>query len=223
MEKLVDERDVSVVRRKSRKGNLLMYMLMILLALVISVTVFLFTRNTQGDTQHDTIVAVWTMKLRPHGAIEPFSFCLDNSIVGFGWSLQGNPESIREFRSMRVEEGAYPGDTMLNDTLDSFENMTSHGSSYTHLVWAVSPDGIYYIFEITGGYRYSRDEAHDRAGMVNFAEGVFYKVGSDDLVPQIIIDEFGESGVIRFVSDTHALLCKRYDEPDFQIEMKRGG
>jgi len=27
----------------------------------------------------------------------------------------------------------------------------------------------------------------------------------------------------RFVSKTHALLCKRYDEPDFQIEMKRGG
>jgi hypothetical protein len=209
MEKLIDEREIPVVRRKSRKSRLFPYMLMILLALFIGVTVFLFTRSARNDDQYDTVIAVWTMKLRPHGAIEPFNFCRDNSIVGFGWSLQGNPATIREFRAMRLEEGAYPGDTMLGDTLDSFENMTSPGSSYTHLVWTVSPDGIYYICEITGGYRYSRSEAHDRAGMVNFAECIFYRVGSEDLVPHFIIDELGESGVIRFVSDSQAIEVTR--------------
>ena len=27
----------------------------------------------------------------------------------------------------------------------------------------------------------------------------------------------------RYVSDTHAILCRRYDDPEFRIEMKRGG
>jgi len=205
MEKLVGERDVPIIRKKSHKRIFFPVLLLIMLALLISVAVLFFTHGIQSDDQYDVLVAAWTMKLRPHGAIEPFNFCYDNSIVGFGWSLQGNPTTIREFRTMRLEEGAYPGDTMLNDTLDSFENMTSPGSRYTHLVWTVCPDGVYYICEITGGHRYSRDEAHDRAGMVNFAECIFYGIGSDDLVPQFIINSLGESGIIRFVSDTQAI------------------
>jgi len=37
------------------------------------------------------------------------------------------------------------------------------------------------------------------------------------------VESCKEPCTTRFVSDTHALLCKRYDDPEFHIEMKRGG
>ena len=37
------------------------------------------------------------------------------------------------------------------------------------------------------------------------------------------IEECRQPCSIRFVGDTHSLLCKRYDDPGFQIEIKRGG
>jgi len=37
------------------------------------------------------------------------------------------------------------------------------------------------------------------------------------------VESCKEPCTTRFVSDTHSLLCKRYDDPEFHIEMKRGG
>jgi len=37
------------------------------------------------------------------------------------------------------------------------------------------------------------------------------------------IEACKEPVTTRFISDTHSLLCSRYDDPDFHIEMKRGG
>ena len=36
------------------------------------------------------------------------------------------------------------------------------------------------------------------------------------------VEECKEPCTTRFVGETHSILCKRYDEPDFRIEIKRG-
>ena len=141
-------------------------------------------------------VTVWTMKLRPNGGVDSFAFCLEQGIVGFGWGLEGSPATMAEYRGMRAREGAYPGDKSLDRTLDSFENMTT--SERTHLVWTRDSRGEYYICEITGAYQYSRDEAHEQAGIVNFAPCKFYSVGRD-LVPEAVMKSMEASGVIQFV------------------------
>lgn len=145
---------------------------------------------------------VWTMQLRPNGGVDSFAFCREQGVVGFGWGLEGTPTTMTEYRSMRTREGAYPGDKSLDRTLDSFENMTS--SERTHLVWTRDSNGDYYICEITGDYQYSRDEAHEQAGIVNFASCHFYSVGRD-LVPQAVTDVLKASGVIQFVRDAGAI------------------
>ena len=210
MEKLIEERNAPTVAEKPAKAKFVLIIAICVFAAAAIIAISPLTRNnskaSQNDITNDEItVAAWIMKLRPHGATGSFRFCLENSVVGFGWGLEGAPSTIKEYRTMRAQEGAYPGDTTLNDTLDSFENMTTPGSSYTHLVWTTGPDGEYYICEITGGYQYSREEGHDEAGIVNFAKCRFYKVGSDDLVPQYIIDEMEGSGVIRFVHNMKAI------------------
>ena len=205
MEKLIEEKPVTIIRDVPKKRRAALYIIVLCVLAAAIVVTWLSWPASRTSVDDDVIVAAWIMKLRPHGASDTFNFCLSNSIVGFGWGLEGTPTTIKEYRTMRVQEGAYPGDTMLNDTLDSFENMTSPGSSYTHLVWTIDPEGNYYICEITGGYQYKRDEAHDTAGVPNYVECRFYKVGSEDLVPQYIINEFESSGVIRFVHDARAI------------------
>ena len=205
MEKLIEERPVEISREHPKKTRSLLYLAILCVLAAATSVMLLFWPVSRTNGDDEITVAAWIMKLRPHGASDTFNFCLTNSVVGFGWGLQGNPTTIKEYSTMRAQEGAYPGDTMLGDTLDSFENMTAPGSSYTHLVWTIDPDGNYYICEITGSYQYKRDEAHDKAGIPNYAECKFYKVGSEDLVPQYIIEELEASGVIRFVHDAKAI------------------
>lgn len=151
-------------------------------------------------------VSLWVMKLRPNGGTDSFAFCQEQEIVGFGWGLKGTPATIPEYRQMREAEGAYPGDKLLDQTLDYFESMTSKG--YINLVWTQDKVGNYYLCEITGDYQYSRDERHEQAGIVNFTPCKFYSVGRD-LVPQAVTEAMSTSGVIDFVRDGVAVETTR--------------
>lgn len=91
----------------------------------------------------------------------------------------------------------------MNPTLDYFENMTVTG--YVNLVWGRDSDGYYYICEITDSYQYSRYGAHETTGIVNFAACTFYRVGFEDLVPETVIEELNQSGLIRYVHDVTAI------------------
>jgi len=150
--------------------------------------------NNPGNTSDEgEKVVAWTMKLRPNGGIDTFAFCKERGIIGFGWGLQGQPASVLDFRTLRQQEEAYPGDDYLNAMLDDFENMTS--GDYVNLAWTTDPDGNFYICEITGPYQYSKEETHDMAGIVNFAACTFYRIGSADLVPQEVFEGFDANGV----------------------------
>lgn len=199
MKKLKPEQEVPISKtyHSGRRRWVVLLCVVFLTAGVISAW---YIHSTAGESQKS--VTVWTMQLRPNGGVDSFAFCQEQSIVGFGWGLDGNPDAITEYRSMRTQERAYPGDTLLNTTLDYFENMTT--TDYVNLVWVRDSDGYYYICEITGSYQYSRDDAHETAGIVNFAPCTFYRVGFEDLVPQLVLDELREDGVIRFVGDAEA-------------------
>ena len=91
----------------------------------------------------------------------------------------------------------------MNTTLDYFENMTVTG--YVNLVWGRDSDGYYYICEITDSYQYSRYGAHETTGIVNFAACTFSRVGFENLVPETVIEELNQSGLIRYVHDVMQL------------------
>lgn len=190
--------EVAVPKPKGKLRHLVLALCVA--ALIIGGTVLYFL-SAPADTPPKS-VTVWTMKLRPNGGVDSFAFCREQGIVGFGWGLKGTPTTMTEYRSMRTHEGAYPGDKGLDQTLDCFENMTS--SERTHLVWTRDSDGDYYVCEITGSYQYNRDDAHEQAGIVNFASCNFYSVGRD-LVPQAVMDALDASGVIQFVRDGESI------------------
>lgn len=200
MKKLEAEQEVPISKtyHNGRRKWVLLLCVVILAAGIVSAW---YIHSAVGEAQKN--VTAWTMKLRPNGGVDSFAFCREQGIVGFGWGLDGNPETITEYRSIRTQEGAYPGDTLLNTTLDYFENMTT--ADYVNLVWVCDSDGYYYICEITGPYQYSRDDTHERAGIVNFAACTFYRVGFEDLVPESVIAELNQSGVIRYVHDGSAI------------------
>lgn len=201
MHQLETGQEVSVIplNHAGRKRTGLILLCIAALAVVTAAVLFFAVGHLHGEKA----VVVWTMQLRPNGGVDSFAFCMEQEIVGFGWGLDGTPETISEYRALRTQEGAYPGDTLLNTTLDSFENMTA--ADYVNLVWVRDADGYYYICEITGPYQYNRDEGHERAGIVNFAACTFYRVGFVDLVPQPVLDRLEGDGVIQCVLDVGAI------------------
>ena len=211
MEKLVEETPIqNVPVRKSGKSVLLTWLFVLVTATVILLIVFIFnTRQDNPADNSDTIVSAWTMKMRPHGGIDTFNFARENSIVGFGWSLNGNPASIADYRTLRKQENSYEGDTLLNNTLDDFENITKVDSIYTHLIWVVDPYGHYYICEIVGPYQYSRSLEHDEAGLVNFAECIFYRIGTADLVPSAVIETLSEGDLVIHLLDKETTMITK--------------
>jgi len=199
MEKLVDETPIENAPVRKSGKNMLFVWLFVVAAAAFSSLISFFVYNSKNDVpanDPDIIVSAWTMKLRPHGGIDTFNFAREHGIVGFGWSLNGNPSTIAEFRALRSQENAYEGDTLLSNTLDDFENITKADSIYTHLIWVVDPYGYYYICEITGIYEYSRSPEHDAAGIVNFAECIFYRIGTTDLVPSAVIKSLSEGELV---------------------------
>lgn len=201
MHQLEPGQEVSSVPIQNAGGKLIGLFLLCAAALVAVIAAVLFFAI--GHLYEEKAVVVWTMQLRPNGGVDSFAFCMEEDIVGFGWGLKGTPETISEYRTMRTQEEVYPGDTLLNATLDSFENMTA--ADYVNLVWVRDADGYYYICEITGPYQYSRDDSHERAGIVNFAACTFYRVGFVDLVPQAVLDKMEAGGVIQCVLDVEAI------------------
>ncbi|MCL2628315.1 MAG: zinc ribbon domain-containing protein [Oscillospiraceae bacterium] len=199
MGKLVEEVPLQNTPVRKSKRNVLLAGLFVVavaaVALLVIFSVFIKEQSYPVD-KSDTIISAWTMKMRPHGGIDTFNFARENGIVGFGWSLNGNPATVAEYRALRKQEGAYEGDTLLSNTLDDFENITNVDSIYTHLIWVVDPYGYYYICEVVGGYEYSRSAEHDAAGLVNFAECIFYRVGTADLVPTAVIETLSEGELV---------------------------
>lgn len=201
MQKLEPGQKVPVTPIETVKGKRTGLFLLCAASLAAVMAAVLFF--TVGHLHGEKAAVVWTMQLRPNGGVDSFAFCMEQDIVGFGWGLEGNPETVSEYRALRTQEGAYPGDTLLNTTLDSFENMTA--ADYVNLVWVRDSDGYYYICEITGPYQYNRDEDHERAGIVNFAACTFYRVGFVELVPQPVLDKLESGGVIQCVQDVEAI------------------
>jgi len=203
MEKLIAETPIqNTPIRKSRKKALLIGLLVFAVATIALLLFYVFDIfQNSSSVESDTIVSAWTMKMRPHGGIDTFSFAREKGIVGFGWSLNGNPSTIAEYRALRMQENAYEGDTLLSNTLDDFENITKVDSIYTHLIWVVDPYGYYYICEITGPYQYSRSTEHDEAGLVNFAECIFYRIGTADLVPSAVIETLSDGELVIHLLD----------------------
>ena len=172
MEKLTVEKQIpkSAVRRHRRHGAGLYGLCAAGLLAVLLAGLLIYRYYTTPAAPES--VSVWTMQLRPNGGVDSFAFCRENGIVGFGWGLAGTPETVTDYRRLRVREGAYPGDKELDHTLDCFENMVS--KDFVNLVWTRDSAGEYYLCEITGGYQYCRDEAHERAGIVNFTACSFH-------------------------------------------------
>ncbi|MCL2819707.1 MAG: zinc ribbon domain-containing protein [Oscillospiraceae bacterium] len=206
MEKLVEEKPIQNTDiRKSRKNLLFAGLFVAAAAFIVLLIFFIYDTNQNSQADESTIiVSAWTMKMRPHGGIDTFNFARENSIVGFGWSLNGKPTTIAEYREIRKQENAYEGDTLLSNTLDDFENITNVDSIYTHLVWVVDPYGYYYICEITGPYEYSRSPEHDEAGLVNFAKCIFYRIGTADLVPSSVIETLSDGELVIHIQGREA-------------------
>lgn len=204
MEKLTEEENYINSDNRRSKSKLVYKIICLILAVAFvssGITFAVMNNNLKMGTNTEKPVTTWAMKLRPNGGFDSFTYCKEKNIIGFGWGIEGEPKTILEYKKLRQEQGLYPDDTLLNTTLDNFENALS--TSYTHLVWTVDTEGNYYICEVVpGSYQYSNEEWTYTSGVHNFANCTFYKIGTADLVPQTIIDSLSGKGVINSVNDT---------------------
>lgn len=146
-------------------------------------------------------MAVWVMKLNPKNGKNSFEFCYQEKIVGFGWSVEGSPKSIEEYRKFLDEQKLYAGDTGLTKAINAFEKVNKGD-----IIWTVDKRGLYYICRIDGEYQYSNEPKHKEADIVNYMHcSIFHKIDSPDLVPDYIIRALGVRGTIQSAKNDKAV------------------
>lgn len=146
-------------------------------------------------------MAVWVMKLNPTNGKNSFEFCYREKIVGFGWSVEGSPKSIEEYRKFLDEQKLYTGNTSLAKAINAFEKVNKGD-----IIWTVDKRGVYYICRIDGEYQYSNEPKHKEADIVNYMHcSIFHKIDSLDSVPDSIIHELRVCGTIQAVKNDKAI------------------
>lgn len=146
-------------------------------------------------------MAVWVMKLNPKDGKNSFEFCYQERIVGFGWSVEGSPKSIEEYRKFLDEQKLYAGDTGLTKAINAFEKVNKGD-----IIWTVDKRGAYYICRTDGEYLYSNEPKHKEADIVNYMRcSIFHKIDLLDLLPDSIIHELRVCGTIQAVKNDKAI------------------
>lgn len=134
-------------------------------------------------------IYLWKMNIKTDSVngIDPFLFCKNNNILGFGWQLEdekGNkitPKDIDECEKLGREQ--YGGRGFVR-SIHGFKEMEMND-----LIWT-RKDGIYYICRVLGKWRYNNSEEYCEADIVNMIDVEFVEVGTVENVPGKVVNAF---------------------------------
>ena len=138
-------------------------------------------------------MTIWRIHLKPDSAewIDPVKFCIDNKIVGVGWSIdniganRNIPISWADYSS-KAEEKYWPEDNGWRPAVRAlYERMNEDD-----LIWTRDASNNYYLGRIRSPWRYDTSQECGDADFVNIRDCDWFKVGAEDKVPAAIVNRF---------------------------------
>lgn len=139
-------------------------------------------------------MTIWRIHLKPGSieGIDPVKFCIDNKIVGVGWSI----DNISANRKTPVswDDEYYP---MAKEKYNSKDNgwwpavnAMHNRMSEDDLIWTRDTSNNYYLGRIRSPWRYETSIKYSDADFVNIRDCDWFRVGTEDKVPGAIINRF---------------------------------
>ena len=151
---------------------------------------------------------VWRLNIKPDAdeEIDPRLFCINQGILGIGWSVGsttglGSAEYIRRGKKKYLQKGDKGWWPAVNAIINRME--------IGDLCWTRDRFGIYYLGRLISDWRYAATSAHLSADVVNIRDCEWYKIGTADHVPGKVLSSFIPARTVqRIWSDTIAIYSK---------------
>ena len=134
---------------------------------------------------------IWRIHIRTdaEAGIDPVQFCIDNKIVGVGWSIDPAGEttiSWDEYYAQAENKYYRNDDKGWWPALNAMYNRMSEDD----LIWTRDTANNYYLGRIRSPWRYDTSQECSQADMVNIRTCDWFKVGAEDNVPASIVNSF---------------------------------
>ena len=136
---------------------------------------------------------VWWLNLRPTGGTPPDpgetrtdqakraqDFCRRHSVLGMGWSVEGEVLSWDDYRIRRKERHDKHGRYDKGGNVNRWKEKVNIGD----LVWTKTEDGHFWLARIVGDWHYDSSPAATKADMVNQRPAMIVEIGTRDDVPR---------------------------------------
>lgn len=148
-------------------------------------------------------MAVWTLKMNIVGKPDVFNFCKTEKLIGFGWGLPDDYigelriQDIGKYKELREGYEPYQKSRQLTTCINAFKNMQPKD-----FIWTLGDsENSYYLCQITGRYKYLKEEFSKKYGIANCMEVWGYNPVSENLVPPDVKRLLHSSGIIYKLSD----------------------
>jgi hypothetical protein len=141
-------------------------------------------------------IYLWKMNIKTDSSngVDPFVFCKNNNILGFGWQLEddnGNritPKDIEECEKLGRQQYGSRG---FVASIHAFKEM-----EVDDLIWT-RQEGIYYICKVLSKWRYNNSDENCEADVVNIIDVEFVEVGTIESVPGKVVNSFRARSTIQ--------------------------
>ncbi len=151
-------------------------------------------------------MAVWTLKMNIIGKSDVFNFCKTEKLIGFGWGLPDDYleklkieeiQEIKKYDDLRKNYGPYQKIKQLTTCINAFKNMQPKD-----FIWTLGDsENSYYLCQITGRYKYLKEEFSEKYGIANCMEVCGYNPVSENLVPLDVKRLLHSPGIIYKLND----------------------
>ncbi len=166
-------------------------------------------------------IYLWKMNIKTDSSngVDPFVFCKNNNILGFGWQLEN--DNGDRISPKDIDECEYLGRLQYQSkgfvvSIHAFKEM-----EIDDLIW-VRKNGIYYICRALSKWRYNNNDENCEADVVNIIDVEFVEVGTIESVPGKVVNAFRARSTIqrihgntengKSINPALAATMKIYDE-----------
>lgn len=173
---------------------------------------------------------VWRINLKTSSAegADPRLFCINRNILGVGWPVPELPSGARweDYQS----KARYLYEEQNNDKGWRSALKGLHAEMENEdLVWTRDMDGIYYLGQVVGEWRYVSGREYEKHDIANARDCLWECVGLADTVPGKVANGFRGRALRRISDLTAAKLSKliynervgedRYEVDAFQADL----
>ena len=149
---------------------------------------------------------IWRLNIKTAAqeGVDPRIFCIKNNIMGVGWLVETDEQSLDRDTYIRLGEQHHGNDKGWRTAISALHDRMNTND----LCWTRNWDGIYYLGRITSCWRYENTHENVEADVVNVRDCEWHEIGPVDSVPGKVVNSFRGRAVQQAHGDSVSLYSR---------------